>query len=126
MTGNAGWADRFRAARKAAGFSSSEKFAAHIGAARRTALRWETGEAYPRAYAERIAEVSPEFATLMAELPPESVQVDAPLAARVREIERAREELVAAVEALAEGLDAVERRIAQLERQRRSAARSIE
>lgn len=65
----ADWSDRFRAARKAAGFSSSQKLAKRLGASRRAALRWETGEGLPRKYVDEIAALSPELAAVIAELP---------------------------------------------------------
>jgi len=108
-----GFSDRFRAARKAAGFTSSEKLANQIGASRRAALRWETGESLPREYKEALAKISPEFAQLMAELPAEEYR-RYDLAERVQELELRQEDILATCASLTRSLRALTRELRQV------------
>lgn len=116
------WADRFRAARKAAGFTSSEKLAKTIGASRRAALRWETGESVPRAYKDQLAAISPEFQELMAELPAEEhLRYD--LAGRVEDLTDRLEALEASVGSLLTAVSGNDYRLELLEQ--RTAAGAV-
>lgn len=107
------WANRFRAARKAAGFTSSEKLAKMVGASRRAALRWETGESLPREYKEALASLSGDFAQLMAELPAEEYR-RYDLAERVTDLERRQEELAAAISSHTRSLRTLTRELRQV------------
>lgn len=108
------WANRFRAARKAAGFTSSEKLARAVGASRRAALRWETGESVPRAYKNQLSAISPTFRELMAELPAEEhLRYD--LAGRVADLTDRLEAIEATVGNLLTAISGNDYRLEQLE-----------
>jgi transcriptional regulator with XRE-family HTH domain len=115
------WADRLRAARKAAGFTSAGKLAVAVGASERTVIRWETGEGFPSEFRVKLAAISPELADLMEELPAEA---DAPFAERLDQVERRLGEvetsvtnLVKAVEDTLHELVQLEHALVQLEQQ---------
>lgn len=101
MESRGDWADRFRAARKAAGYTAAWRLADVVGASHRQAIRWETGDALPERHRDAIARLSPEFAALIAELPAEDERrVD--LARRLADLEAALQDLRRQVEALLE------------------------
>lgn len=82
------WADRFKAARKTAGFASAKALAAHLGISERQAIRYETEEALPSPrVAARIALLSAELADMMAAIPREEERRH-DLAARVAVLEQ--------------------------------------
>jgi transcriptional regulator with XRE-family HTH domain len=99
VTPPASWSDRFKAARKRAGFSSAEKLAEHVGVSERQAIRWETDDALPNGSSrEKLAAINRAFAKLIAELPKEEKR-RAEIGRRMSVVERRMTALEAKLEA---------------------------